>query len=188
MSAPYDKDYQTPDLFGQPHKELVAFFDQWPHKGTVLDLGCGQGRDSIALAQLGYEVTGVDISQVGIDQMVEKAAELGLEINGQVADIYSYSYPQHYDIVVLDSMIHFDKQNKQKELQLLQSAADHSDMLCICIWKDEKRRRALLDFFNQHEVSWETLSDIYFDYFFYNTDTGHSSKTVYNMVVMRRVK
>ena len=57
----YDKHYQTPNYFGEPYPELLSFFSKYKPKGHVLDLGCGQGRDAIAMARMGYKVTGVDI-------------------------------------------------------------------------------------------------------------------------------
>lgn len=41
-----------------------------------LDLGCGNGRNIIPLARMGYEVSGMDISEVALRQAKEK---LGLE-------------------------------------------------------------------------------------------------------------
>ncbi|MCB0845307.1 MAG: methyltransferase domain-containing protein, partial [Bacteroidetes bacterium] len=73
MKVPYDKYYLTENLFGKPYPELIEFFSQNPQKGKVLDLGCGQGRDAIALARLGYSVTGIDNSKVGIEQMNQVA-------------------------------------------------------------------------------------------------------------------
>ena len=37
------------------------------HRGKVLELGCGNGRVCIPLAKKGYEVTGVDISPMYIE-------------------------------------------------------------------------------------------------------------------------
>ena len=68
--ADYDKYYKTEDLFGEPYPELIDFFKIYEPKGKLIDLGCGQGRDSISLAKLGYNVTGIDNSKVGIDQMI----------------------------------------------------------------------------------------------------------------------
>ncbi|GLX02007.1 class I SAM-dependent methyltransferase [Microtetraspora sp. NBRC 16547] len=42
--------------------------------GRALDLGCGEGADAIWLAQQGWHVTAVDISQVALDRAGRQAA------------------------------------------------------------------------------------------------------------------
>ena len=46
-------------------------------KGSILDIGGGTGRYSIYLAQLGYDVTLVDLSDENVKFAKEKAKELG---------------------------------------------------------------------------------------------------------------
>ncbi|WP_421118160.1 class I SAM-dependent methyltransferase [Aquihabitans daechungensis] len=46
--------------------------------GRALDLGCGEGGDAVWLAQQGWTVTAVDVSQVALDRAEAHAAELGL--------------------------------------------------------------------------------------------------------------
>ena len=46
--------------------------------GTSLDLGCGEGGDTLWLAGLGWRATGVDISQTAVSRARARAAELGL--------------------------------------------------------------------------------------------------------------
>ena len=49
------------------------------NKQTVLDIGCGRGRHSIFLAELGFDVTATDISPEGIEQLDEEAKRRKLE-------------------------------------------------------------------------------------------------------------
>jgi len=58
--------------------------------GKVLDIGMGQGRNSLFLARLGWNVTGVDISDKGIEIARREAREANLNINCVVADFASF--------------------------------------------------------------------------------------------------
>ncbi|MGB0863133.1 MAG: class I SAM-dependent methyltransferase, partial [Saprospiraceae bacterium] len=113
MKVSYDEYYQTEHLFGEPYPELIDFFTKEIKSKKVLDLGCGQGRDAIALAKLGFDVTGIDISKVGIDQMNVIATSNNLSLKGFIADIFLFDDFEKYDIVLLNSMFHFSKNDKE---------------------------------------------------------------------------
>ncbi|MEM6764980.1 MAG: methyltransferase domain-containing protein [Bacteroidota bacterium] len=53
---------------------MIAFFASRA-KGRALDLGGGQGKYAIPLARLRFQIKGVDISPVGIKQMIEAKTE-----------------------------------------------------------------------------------------------------------------
>ena len=91
MSTTYDELYETEDLFGNPYPELIDYFTSQSNKGRVLDLGCGQGRNAIPLARLGFEVTGVDLTKVGISQMNQIAKSENLTLVGVLSDMYIYN-------------------------------------------------------------------------------------------------
>jgi len=109
----YDQYYKTEDLFGKPYPELMEFFAHLPKKGKVLDLGCGQGRDAIAIARMGYTVTGIDDSKVGIQQLNAIADYEKLDLTGTIMDIYAFDDFQEYDIILLDSTILLEKTRRR---------------------------------------------------------------------------
>ncbi len=47
--------------------------------GKVLEVGCGNGRVTLHLARYGYEVYGIDISPILIEDGIKRARELGLD-------------------------------------------------------------------------------------------------------------
>ncbi len=59
-------------------------------EGTVLDLCCGPGRHSLALAKLGIQVTAVDRSEYLLKKAMEKAAESNLEIEFVLDDMRGF--------------------------------------------------------------------------------------------------
>ena len=67
--------------------------------GTALDVGCGEGRNSLWLAEQGWDVTGIDFSPVAI----EKAWLLAQDapITYEVADVESYEPQQSFDLVIV---------------------------------------------------------------------------------------
>ena len=77
-SSLWDEEYQRQNIassfkgtLSHSVKFLLGSFGEFSPK-SFLDLGCGNGRNTIPLARMGYEVTGVDISQVALNQAGEK--------------------------------------------------------------------------------------------------------------------
>ena len=188
MNSGYDSHYQTEDLFGEPYPELITFFSTFPKKGKVLDLGCGQGRDAIAIARLGYQVVGIDNSKVGIKQLNEKAIGEKLKLKGIVDDIYQYDAFSDFDFILLDSMFHFNKKDLQKETDFIKRIVDCSKqetVIVFCIQNTGKKISILnstIDFNGDigriHEAS--------FPYQFKDDATGHISTTDYKLIAIKK--
>jgi tellurite methyltransferase len=70
--------------------------------GRVLDVAMGGGRNSLYLAERGFDVVGVDISSAAIGQALKNASKRGLAIKAEVGDLEkSYSIPhQSYDVII----------------------------------------------------------------------------------------
>jgi len=71
----WDERYRMKDQIwsGRPNPVLVAVAAGLP-PGTALDVGCGEGADSIWLAEHGWRVTGTDISNVALQRGAAAAA------------------------------------------------------------------------------------------------------------------
>ena len=83
----YDRDMY---IYG---KEPVAFLKQKMDglkKGKALVLAMGEGRNAVYLAQNGFDVTGVDISEVAIEKCNRLAEERNTAVNAVVADLTDY--------------------------------------------------------------------------------------------------
>lgn len=186
--ADYNNFYQTENLFGEPYPELISFFKNYNPKGKVLDVGCGQGRDAIALAQLGYEVTGIDNSTLGIEQMLHNNEDL--KLNGFVDDIYKFDNYQGFDIILLDSMFHFGKKEKKRETDLIIKIANElkqGGLICICIQDTGSKVKILKDTIENTQIEFQTLNNSSLTYKFQDKDSGHTSETKYIMYVVKKI-
>ncbi|MCK6614486.1 MAG: class I SAM-dependent methyltransferase [Ignavibacteriaceae bacterium] len=73
----------------------------------VLEYGCGPGSQSYLLASKGAEVTGIDISEVAIEQAVEKAEKEGLKIEFRVANAEELDFRDNeFDLICGSAIIH----------------------------------------------------------------------------------
>ena len=188
MTLTYDKYYQAENLFGEPYPELIEFFADYPKKGKLLDLGCGQGRDAIALARLGYDVLGVDNSKVGIDQMHEIGKAKNLTLVGQVADIYDFDQFYKFDFILLDSMFHFAKNDKEREIGLIKkivSKIRNGCLIVVCI-QDTGDKVQILNQAIDFQKQLNRLADKNFKYTFEDKESGHKSETNYRMIVVEK--
>lgn len=63
--------------------------------GTALDIACGRGRNALYLAEKGFTVTGVDISDQGLKLLEQEAANRNLTLNLVQLDLeVTVSLPQ----------------------------------------------------------------------------------------------
>jgi SAM-dependent methyltransferase len=76
------------------------------HPSNLLDIACGEGSFAVAMAQAGYQVTGVDQSQQMIDLARRRAREADAKVDFWVDDMRSLSYRNTFDLVTcfFDSM------------------------------------------------------------------------------------
>ena len=67
----------------------------------ALEIACGAGRNSLYLAQLGFTVTSVDVSDVAIAALHTAAAEHGLDVAARRVDLEAEPVPSGpYDLIV----------------------------------------------------------------------------------------
>jgi len=77
---------------------LLAFAKVRPGM-AVLDVGCGTGTTSLALAGAGAKVTGVDISRPMLGLARERAAKAGLPVSFIEADASTYPFAPEFDLI-----------------------------------------------------------------------------------------
>lgn len=111
----YDKHYREQNYFGDPYPELIKYFQNFDRSNTIIDLGCGQGRDVLELGLMGFHVMGLDISEVGISQLNHVSIEEGLDVVGEVFDYKTLNSLDKYDFVLMNSMFHFYKNDIEEE-------------------------------------------------------------------------
>jgi SAM-dependent methyltransferase len=68
-----------------------------PPGARVLDLGCGEGRDSVFFAERGFDVTGVDIARSGLSKAERLACARGVRVRW----VSCRSHPARRPLLVL---------------------------------------------------------------------------------------
>jgi hypothetical protein len=99
----WDERYQTPEyIFGvQPCQWLVMNQFRLPQSGEALALGDGEGRNGVFLAEIGLQVTSVDLSEVGLGKARDLAEKRGVAIQTVQADLEGYEIdPESQDLIV----------------------------------------------------------------------------------------
>lgn len=78
----------------EPTPEVLAWLDATGVDAAELigDVGCGEGRDALHLAAMGYKVVGMDVSEEGILICSSRSAERQLVIDWHVIDLASKTF------------------------------------------------------------------------------------------------
>jgi len=137
----YERDYaKYYDLFntGKDYDIEVDFlervFEKFGKKPLkILDLGCGTGMHDKMLAQRGYQVTGVDLSE----EMIGLAKQNVPSGNFNVGDISNFQLEEKYDVIIcMFSVLGYLTENKQLE-GFFRSCKNHLNeegLLILDVW------------------------------------------------------
>src|SRR5438270_3938529 len=122
MTDSFNRVYGKPDdpfYYGlKPSEALETFLHEThPPAGKALDLGSGEGRNSLLLAHYGYHVHAVDSSSQGIQKLEQYAHSQGLDnIDGEVADVRTVRLTTNFynAIVAVTILDHVTEEEGQK--------------------------------------------------------------------------
>jgi SAM-dependent methyltransferase len=90
-TTPWDQRYDTAEyVFGTAPNDFLAAEAHRIPPGRVLCLGDGEGRNGVHLAALGFEVTSVDASQVGLAKASRLAASRRVAVQTVLADLRTF--------------------------------------------------------------------------------------------------
>lgn len=101
--AAWNQRYSGPDLvWGAGPNRFAAEELAALTPGRAIDLGAGEGRNAIWLAERGWRATGVDFSAAGLARAARLAAERGVDVDWVQADLLDYQpAPGSYDLVLI---------------------------------------------------------------------------------------
>ena len=165
----FPKKYNTNPV----HSEVLEAMDTVkPCK--ALDLGCGQGRNALFLAQHGFDVTAVDQNELSLEILQSIVEQEDLEMPVGLYDINSASIGQTYDFIVSTVVLMFlqaDRipaiiKNMQEQTSiggynLIVCAMDTDDYPCSVNFPFTFKEGELADYYQD----WELIK--------YNENPGH---------------
>jgi len=85
----------------RPNRFLVAETEALA-PGRALDLACGEGRNAVCLAEQGWQVTGIDFSEVALEKARHFAEDRGVRVDWVSADLLEYVLPaEAFELVIV---------------------------------------------------------------------------------------
>ena len=168
------KDYFPKKYNSNPvHSEVLEAMESLS-PGQAVDLGCGQGRNALFLAQHGFEVTAVDQNELALEILQSIVEQEDLEMTVGLYDINSANLKQSYDLIVSTVVLMFlqadripaiirnmQDQTNPGGYNLIVCAMDTEDYPCQVPFSFTFKEGELADYYKD----WELVK--------YNENPGH---------------
>ena len=154
--------------FGNPSKEVEDIVSLLTNEAKILDVGCGDGRHSLYLAGLGFQVDAFDISQNAINKINCLKELSGLNINTYVCDALEFEFKHKYDLIIVHGVLQFIEREKQPEiLELLKKWTNVNGYHIVALFTDEEpvpedlkdvmvgvfKNEEIKDYYNEWEIN-----------------------------------
>ncbi len=108
----FNEQYKNnPKLFGEKPIPLVKKVLNFINKGKVLELGVGNGRNTLFLLANSFEVTGVDMSEEGVKILKGRAGE-NPNLNLIVSNVLKFETTEKFDLILAIGLLHFLKKDQ----------------------------------------------------------------------------
>ena len=159
--SPWGREYaQTPTTYiwgTAPSSFATEVTRLLPPRARVLDLGCGEGRDSVFFAAQGYDVTGVDISRAGLRKAERLGRERGVAVRWIQGDVARLRLDGPFNLVYSCGSLHYVPRAWRPDLfrrlkTLTRPGGHHAHIVftdrAIYVEKGE-----IIDYFNPGELS-----------------------------------
>lgn len=98
-----------------PTADVAEFYKLFPAGGRVLDVGCGEGRNSIFMAKLGCKVDAFDLSESGIAKAKLIAEAQGVQVNFFACDLADFVFARDYDVILSHGVLHLPEREARSE-------------------------------------------------------------------------
>lgn len=105
---------------GLDESEVFLVNGPMKRRGYVLDVGCGAGREALALTKLGYRIKAIDLSLAMIEAAKKESRKRGLEIDFERAEITELNPPGLFDYCLFSSGVYNSIPTRALRIQMLQ--------------------------------------------------------------------
>ena len=156
----YERWYEGDDYYwglepGDFLDELIELCPPSPEK-KVLDIGCGEGKDAVYMAEKGYRVFAFDLTENGIRKTNALAEKRGVSINAYVDDINTFDTSESFDIIYSTGTVQYlFEENKADFFKKLEKITNTDGIVFINVFV-EKPFLELPPDWDKEEKMWKT--------------------------------
>ena len=123
MPNMWHKRFSTDEyVFGKEPNEFVVEAAKLMPKGKVLCIAEGEGRNSVYLATLGFDVTAWDFAQAGLDKTKQLADEKGVVVTTKFCDLADVNWEAEQWDAIVQIFGHFPQEVMERTLSGIKKA------------------------------------------------------------------
>jgi tellurite methyltransferase len=127
----------APGAFGEASAEIVKLAGVLPPGASVLDLGCGDGRNALFLAAHGFPVTCIDISEAAIRKLRHLAEIRHLPVIAEISDLRAFRISGEFDLIIAHGCLHLlERTHSSRVLEEMKAATRSGGYNVIAVFTD----------------------------------------------------